>query len=65
MTNDLNNSFEEANENILDNERETVYFNKQKFAEIIFNKIVYDVIEEDDAEARDVPAEFVAVTLKV
>jgi len=48
MTTDSNNSFEEANENILDNEDETVYFNKQKFAEIIFNKIVYDVIEEDE-----------------
>jgi hypothetical protein len=48
MTTESNNTFEEANENILDNEDETVYFNKQKFAEIIFNKIVYDVIEEDE-----------------
>ena len=53
MTIESNNTFEEANENILDNEDETVYFNKQEFAEIICNKIFYDVYGDRYTDEAD------------
>ena len=53
MTTESNNTFEKANENILNNEDETVHFNKQEFAEIICNKIFYDVYGDRYTDEAD------------